>query len=508
MFSCLFLPIVLLTALTYWFLTKTFHHWEKKNVPSLRSPLPGFGHILPIITFKENIATFFHRLYKMSDTSMTGFYFLRKPALLIRDPALVKCILQSNFSSFRNNMIILNEKTDPVLSKNPFFANNSQAWKDARVRVANHLSNKKLNYLFIIVNDVTCKMTDFIAKKIAQNGGSAYECELKKQFSRYTGEVVANSAFAVNGQSFDDNPSKFAFINVINSLFEVSFINGIKQTLMFYIPEVANFFKMSFLQKSTDTYFRENLKAIIKKRKQENSAPNDFLQFCMESNPEDDLDGIISDVIVFYLDVYETSSIVISILFYHLSQNIGIQQKLRNHINSTLEETDGTITFDSLKNMDYLECVIFESIRLLSPLGVLIKSCTKEITLTGTDDLTCQLRPGDLVFISMMGLHSDSKHWSEPHIFDPERFSKENEANRNKYAFLGFSEGPRMCAGIRFAIMLVKLVTATLISKYSIEHSEKTVTPIKLVTSSFMTYAQGGLWAKFTKLNKTNSNDA
>ncbi|XP_011500531.1 PREDICTED: cytochrome P450 9e2-like [Ceratosolen solmsi marchali] len=498
--------VVLILFLLYWFLTKTFNHWEKCNIPYLRNAIPGFGHLLPLLTLRENIALFSNRVYKMSDSSMTGFYFLRQPALLVRDPELIKSILLSNFSSFRNNGIVLNEDADPVLSKNPFFTGDYQAWKIARARVSNNLSKLKLNYLFVIVNDVISKMVDFIDKKIEKDG-SVYECELKKEFSRYTGEVVANAAFAINGQSFSDNPDKLAFTNVANTLFDTNFINGIKQMLIFFLPNVARLLRVNFLQKSTDLYLRENLKAIIKQRKQENSQPKDFLQFCIDSNTEDNIDGIISDVIVFYLDVLETTSTVLSILFYHLSENPDVQEKLRAHVNSVLKETDGVLTFESLKNMDYLEATLNESLRLLPPFGVLTKFCTKEITLTGSDNLSCVLRPDDRIFISLNGLHSDSKYWPEPHIFNPERFTKENQNNITKFTFLGFGEGPRICAGMRFAMILVKVATATLLSKYSIEHSQKTKLPFQFVTTSFITYIQGGLWAKVRKLSESNEND-
>ena len=43
---------------------------------------------------------------------------------------------------------------------------------------------------------------------------------------------------------------------------------------------------------------------------------------------------------------------------------------------------------------------------------------------------------------------------------------KQNNPN-NRFAFLPFSTGPRMCVGYRFAMMQVKTVVATLIQNFS-----------------------------------------
>lgn len=432
---------------------------------------------------------------------MIGFHFIQTPSVIVRDPELVKSVLQTNFPSFRNNGLTLSEKTDPVLTKNPFLATDPHIWKVTRARSGNHLSGKKLGYLFIFVQDVCSKMDAYIDRKIKQSKDGFHECELKDLFVKCTGEIVANAAFAIQGQSFEDNPDRLSFATVAKTIFEPNLFNGIKQALIFYLPDLAQFLGIAFLQKKTDAYFRENLKLILKQRKQTNSTPNDFLQFVIESNPEDDIDSIIADVIIFYGDVYETSSTVMSLLFFHLSQNIKIQNKLREHILTVLKTTNGVVTYDSLKNMNYLDQVVMETMRLTAPAGVLQKLCTEEITLKGSDGLTCHLEPGHRVFISIFGLHNDSKYWPDSGVFDPERFTPENQADRNKFVFIPFGEGPRMCIGMRLGLMLVKLATVSLITKYSIEHSQKTRLPLEMDPTSILTYYKGGLWAKFKKLN-------
>ena len=51
----------------------------------------------------------------------------------------------------------------------------------------------------------------------------------------------------------------------------------------------------------------------------------------------------------------------------------------------------------------------------------------------------------------------DERHWPDPERFDPERFTKAAKAARHPMAFIPFSGGPRMCLGLRFALVEIKV---------------------------------------------------
>ncbi|XP_014204960.1 probable cytochrome P450 6g2 [Copidosoma floridanum] len=494
------LILIVLTLVTYWFATRHYNYWSKQHVPFLSNPVPVFGHMLPIITLKKNMSIFSIDAYKKTNASAIGFYFLQTPGLIVRDPELVKSVLQTHFNSFHNNGFHLDEKVDPVFSKNPFFATDLIAWKTARTRTGSHLTGKKLRHLFVIINEVCSKMDNYIDRKIKETNGSL-ECELKETFVKYTGEIVANAALGVQGQSFRDEPDQLSFTNAVKLLFAPTLINGIKQALLFYVPRVGNFLKVSLLEQKADSYFRENIRAVLKERTMSNVAPNDYLQFCINSNGEREIDSIIADVLIFYGDVYETSSTTLATLFYFLSQNKNIQVKLRQHILDVLKKNNGVVTYELLKDMNYLDQVIFETLRYLPPFGTQFKECTKEITLMGSDGLKFHLKPGDLAFIPVSALHMDETYWPEPETFDPDRFSPENVASRHRFVYLAFGEGPRMCIGIRLGMMLVKIAAVNLLIKYSVENSEKTRRPLEYDPASLMMYIKGGLWGRFERLN-------
>lgn len=60
-----------------------------------------------------------------------GFYKMLEPAVLLRDPELIKDVMIKDWNSFHANDFPINPKHDPLSAINPFF-NVGEAWKRGR----------------------------------------------------------------------------------------------------------------------------------------------------------------------------------------------------------------------------------------------------------------------------------------------------------------------------------------------------------------------------------------
>jgi cytochrome P450 len=71
-------------------------------------------------------------------------------------------------------------------------------------------------------------------------------------------------------------------------------------------------------------------------------------------------------------------------------------------------------------------------------------------TRLSTSTIPVVLKPGMLVYLSLMHLHTSPKYWgADAKEFVPERFLGNNkEAVRNP-AFMPFSSGPRSCVSLK-----------------------------------------------------------
>ncbi|WP_156493315.1 cytochrome P450, partial [Oleiphilus sp. HI0125] len=62
----------------------------------------------------------------------------------------------------------------------------------------------------------------------------------------------------------------------------------------------------------------------------------------------------------------------------------------------------------------------------------------------------------------------------DPDVFDPERFSPENEAKIPRYAYMPFGGGNRVCIGNSFAMMENKIILAVFVQQFSFSLCEQT----------------------------------
>lgn len=85
-----------------------------------------------------------------------------------------------------------------------------------------------------------------------------------------------------------------------------------------------------------------------------------------------------------------------------------------------------------------------ETMRKYPLFPILSRICTKTYRVPQTNII---IEKGTEVIIPVSGLHRDAKYYSNPEIYDPERFNDEISKQRHNYVYLPFGEGPRNCIG-------------------------------------------------------------
>ncbi|GFG32549.1 hypothetical protein Cfor_12376 [Coptotermes formosanus] len=139
--------------------------------------------------------------------------------------------------------------------------------------------------------------------------------------------------------------------------------------------------------------------------------------------------------------------------------------------------------------------MLSETLRMYPSLPNLIRVCTKPYTIPGTNVL---IEKGTPVIIPIYAIHRDQLYYSDPDRFDPERFTEYNKEKRPAYTYLPFGEGPRICIGLRFGLMQVKMGLAILVSRFQFDICEKSQVPLIMDPKKFVMNTIGGLWLKIT----------
>lgn len=58
------------------------------------------------------------------------------------------------------------------------------------------------------------------------------------------------------------------------------------------------------------------------------------------------------------------------------------------------------------------------------------------------------IEKGQKIIIPIFSLHYDPRYFSDPEVFDPNRFLPEEKAKRPNGVYLPFGHGPRLCIGV------------------------------------------------------------
>ncbi|MBU2982898.1 cytochrome P450 [Lentibacter algarum] len=188
------------------------------------------------------------------------------------------------------------------------------------------------------------------------------------------------------------------------------------------------------------------------------------------------------NLLTFIVAGHETTALTLSWALYLCAFDQDIQKRARDEAQTALQGR--TATADDLGKLPLCRMIIDEALRLYPPAGILSRTAQVDDTLAGRE-----VRAGDTVMIPIYALHRNALLWSEPDSFNPERFANRKAVER--YAYLPFGDGPRICIGASFALQEAVIILATLLSQRVFKPVEgKTPEPVMILTLR----PEGGVW--------------
>ncbi|KAK9702063.1 Cytochrome P450 [Popillia japonica] len=458
--------------LVYAFIKKRFSYWKDRDVPYIQPALPH-GNAEGLLSTKspsECLVEFYNTM-KARELKYAGVFFMTTPIFVPLDLDLIKQIMQTDFVHFTDRRSFYNDKADPLSAH--IFSLTGQRWRNLRVKLTPTFTSGKMKLMFPII----VKIAEEFVRTVDEES-RVEPLEVKDACGRFLTDVIGNCAFGIECNSLKDPNTEFRVkgkrvVNLTNFEMFIAFLS-------ITFPTVMKRLGGRVTPKESADFYWNVIKDTTEYRQRNGVRRNDALQLLIDMMHKNGEDGdntlsfseIAAQAFVFFIAGFETSSTLFSFALMELAVNEDVQDRLRNEVNEVLNRNNGEITYEDVLGMRYLDMVVNETLRKYPPVPILSRVCTKDYKVPGTDII----------------LKVDEEK------FDPTRFNDENKNGRHQFAFLPFGEGPRICIGLRFGLMQVKVGLALLIKNFKFKMNPRTVLPIKLDPKNVLTEILEGIW--------------
>ncbi|KAJ7981269.1 Allene oxide synthase, chloroplastic [Quillaja saponaria] len=176
-------------------------------------------------------------------------------------------------------------------------------------------------------------------------------------------------------------------------------------------------------------------------------------------------------------------SVFLPSLVNRIGSDKGLQERLRKEVR---EKGGSTLSFDSVKQLELVQSVVYETLRLEPPVPLQYARARKDFKLSSHDSLY-DIKKGELLCGFQKLVMKDPKVFDDPESFKPDRFTKEKGAELLNYLY--WSNGPqagspsesnKQCAAKDYVTLTASLFVAHLFRRYdSITGSTSSITAVE-----------------------------
>jgi cytochrome P450 len=445
---------------------------EAWDMPVTRQPL-----VPPSAPRAPETMTFFGRLAAMRE-SVIGTWgqrayeedilqgrFFGHSSFILNAPDAIRHVLVDNYENYTRTPAGF-RVLRPVLGEGLLIAE-GRAWKHQRRTLAPAFTPRAVTTLIphmIAVTDET------IAKLRATCGQPV---DLREAMQRMTLEIAGRTMFSFemgrHGPTLRDFVMEYGARLARPHLLDLMLPLG--------WPSPQDFSRARFRKRWTS--FVAMLMAERRAAgKNEGAPPRDLFDLMVAARDPETGDAFTDkqlgdQVATMILAGHETTATALFWSLYLLALDPASQHQLAAEVQGAT--ATGALDIDRLK---FTRAVVDETLRLYPPVFLIARAAAGPDTVAGRP-----VKNKDVILIAPWLLHRHEKLWRDPNAFIPSRFMP-GAPPPDRFAYLPFGVGARVCIGAHFALVEATLALAKIIGAFRIELlDQKPVIPVGVVTT-------------------------
>jgi cytochrome P450 len=411
---------------------------------------------------RSPISTWGQRAYE--DDIVRGRFFSRS-SFILNTPDAIRHVLVDNYENYTRTPAGI-RVLRPMLGQGVLIAE-GRAWKHQRRTLAPAFTPRAVTSLvphMVAVTDET------IAK--LRTVGSA-PIDLREAMQRMTLEIAGRTMFSFGMDRH--GPVLRDFVMEYGE--RLAHPHFLDMLLPLGWPSPQDFSRARFRKRWTQ--FVSQLMAERRAAGKNEGAPPRDLFDLMGAARDPETGEAFSDeqlgdeVATMILAGHETTATALFWALYLLALDPATQDAVAAEVAST--NVDGGLEIERLK---FTRAVVDETMRLYPPAFLIARAATAPDTIAGM-----AVKKNDIILIAPWLLHRHEKLWHDPSAFVPARFMPPAPPP-DRFAYLPFGVGARVCIGAHFALVEATLALAKLIGAFRVELLDKEpVMPIGIVTT-------------------------
>jgi cytochrome P450 len=174
-----------------------------------------------------------------------------------------------------------------------------------------------------------------------------------------------------------------------------------------------------------------------------------------------------ANIITFIAAGHETTANTLTWALFLLATHPQWRRAAEAEVDSALPHgalAGGPISAELLNSLPLTRAIIDETLRLYPPAASLSREALKADSAAGT-----RIEEGNVVVISPWIIHRHTLLWKDPGAFDPGRFLPDAPQAIERFSYLPFGAGPRICIGASFALQEAVIVLASILRQFRLE---------------------------------------
>jgi cytochrome P450 len=391
---------------------------------------------------------------------------------MVMDPVSIRRILLEKLDDYPKSVVTKN-LLKPAIGESLFIAEGAH-WRWQRRAAAPAFSHRNVSNL----GPEMSAAADASLARVEAAGARAVD--MYAEMVRATFEVIGNVTFSEES-SFDAEAVHKAIDSYIAAAGKVSLFDLLGAPD--WVPRPGRLFSGSAVAQ-----MKAAADGAVEARKASGPRPvPDLLDLLLQGeDPETkrkmNTAELRDNLLTFIVAGHETTALALSWALYLCAFDQAVQDRARAEAQAVLQ---GRVAeAKDLESLPFIRMIVDETLRLYPSAGIISRTARVADRLCGRE-----VRPGDTVMIPIYALHRNRLLWQDADAFIPERFKDSKAIER--YAYLPFGDGPRICIGASFAVQEAVIVLATLLSKRRFHLVPgKQPKPVMILTLR----PEGGVW--------------